>query len=199
MFLDSKQTAIRAKMAELSMMEEKWRIVFKLMDINKDGRVTSEDKEFCKSVFSGLSSTDGSPTQLSDLDYYWDNMVFPGESPSWDQDVSEDQFLRCFTHVFTTDKGAAVKRVSESVKHLLMAADLDSSRTFTFDKFFKFHEAFNLAHEVIVRTTFNLIGPAPDDTCTFDQVHAFYVELFIGEDKGKFEALKTAYKALGML
>lgn len=186
-------------MADLTMMEEKWRIVFKLMDIDKDGLVTAQDKEFCKTVFSGLCSENGSTSQLSDLDNYWDNMVFQGETPDWGQEISEELFLRQFTRVFTSDKEAAFKRVNEAVKHLLTAADLDGSRVFTFDKFFKFHEAFNLAHEIIVRTTFNLIGPDPEDTCTFDQMHAFYVELFIGEDKTKYEALKNAYRAIGML
>lgn len=186
-------------MADLSMMEEKWRIVFKLMDINKDGVVSLQDKDFCKNVFSNLCSAGGSTSQLSDLDIYWDTLAFPGETPDWGQEISEDQFVQRFTRAFTTDKSSAVKRINEAIKHLLTAADLDGSKSFTFDKFFKFHEAFNLAHEIIVRTTFNLIGPGTDDTCTFDQMHAFYVELFIGEDQSKFEALKNAYKAIGML
>ena len=186
-------------MSDMTMMAEKWGIVFKLMDINKDGVVSSQDKDFCKTVFSGLSTSDDNTGLLKDLDFYWDKMTFPGESPDWDQQVSEEQFIQRYSKLFSSDKAATVKMINEAVKCLLTAADIDGSKVFTFGKFFNFHEAFNLAHEIIVRTTFNLIGPGPEDTCTFDQMHGFYVELFIGEDQAKFEALKTAYKALGMM
>ncbi|KAL4241040.1 hypothetical protein ACF0H5_001818 [Mactra antiquata] len=180
------------------MMEEKWRIVFKLVDINKDGVVSSADRDSCKTNFSALC-TSNTDQLCADLDQFWNNVVFPDGSPDWSVHISEDQFAERFWKSFSGDKDTTVSRVSEALKCLLKAADLNKDGIFTFDKFLKFHQAFNLGHEVVVRTTFNLIGPSPDDTCTFDQVHGFYVELFVGEDKDKFESLKNAYRAIGML
>lgn len=185
-------------MADILMMEAKWRIVFKLLDIDKDGVVTARDRDTCKNYFSDLSPPDC--VQMSaNLDKFWDNLLFPGESPDWSLEISEDLFLSRFQKVFTNDKSAATQRVSDALNNLLSAADVNKDGIFTFVKFFKFHEGFNLGHEVIVRTTFNLIGPSSDDNCTFEQVHAFYVELFIGEDRDKFETLRSAYRAVGML
>ena len=188
-------------MASKEMMEEKWRIFFKLMDIDKDGTLSAKDRDACHKGFTDIYKPEGeSATRLqSDLDAHWNNLLFPGQAPDWSQQITEDQFVANMTSLFETNKQSVIEKMSTALKHLLSAADNDKSGIFTFDKFFKFHVAFNLAHEIIVRTTFNLIGPNSDDTCTFDEVHGFYVELFVGENKEKFDALKNAYSALGML
>ncbi|XP_052791317.1 sarcoplasmic calcium-binding protein-like [Mya arenaria] len=187
-------------MTDINMLEEKWRIVFGLIDINKDGVVSIKDADSCKSTFTDMCSDPARKAQMvADLDKYWNNIVFIGESPDWSREVSQEQFINHFREVFTSDKAGTSLTVTDALRHLLAAADIDGSGIFTFDKFFKFHQAFNLAHDIVVRTTFNLIGPAPDDTCTLKQVHDFYVELFVGEDQNKFATLKNAYKAIGML
>ena len=182
------------------MMEEKWRIVFKLMDIDKDGALSSKDRDACLKGFTDIYKPDAeSAARLqSDLDAHWNNLLFPGQNPDWSQQITEDQFVANMASLFENNKADVVEKMATGLKHLLLAADNDKTSIFTFDKFFKFHVAFNLAHEVIVRTTFTLIGPNADDTCTFDQVHGFYVELFVGENKEKFQALKSAYSAIGM-
>jgi Ca2+-binding EF-hand superfamily protein len=185
-------------MADIQMMEEKWRIVFKLIDIDKNGLVTVKDRDDCKNNFSNLSPQDC--VQLSaHLDQFWDNLIFHGESPDWSQEINEDEFVSRFKDVYLKDKATVQQRVGDALNNLLHAADLNKNGVFTFEKFFKFHEAFNLGHDVVVRTTFDLVRPSSDDTCTFGMVYDFYVELFIGEDKEKFESLKNAYRAIGML
>lgn len=182
------------------MMEQKWRIVFKLMDIDKDGVLSVKDRDACLAGFTEIYKPEGaSAVKLkADLDEHWNNLLFPGQTPDWSQQTNEDQFVANMASLFQNDKQNLIEKMSSAFGHLLSAADNDKSGVFTFDKFFKFHVAFNLAHEAIVRTTFNLIGPSADDACTFDQVHGFYVELFVGENKEKFEALQKAYSAMGM-
>ena len=183
------------------MMEEKWRIFFKLMDIDKDGTLSVKDRDACHKGFSDIYKPEGdSATRLQcDLDAHWNNLLFPVQTPDWSRQITEDEFVATMASLFENDKQGVTKTMSTALRHLLSAADNDKSGVFTFDKFFKFHTAFNLAHEVIVRTTFNLIGPNGNDECSFDEVHGFYVELFVGENRQKFDALKSAYSAIGML
>ena len=188
-------------MASMAMMEEKWRVVFKLMDIDKDGALSVRDRDACLAGFNEIYKPEGETAERlkCDLDLHWNNLVFPGQTPDWSQQLTEDQFVANMASLFENDKQNLIEVMSSAFRHLLSAADNDKSGIFTFDKFFKFHVAFNLALEVIVRTTFNLIGPSADDTCSLDQVHGFYVELFVGENKEKFEAIQQAYRGIGML
>ena len=96
-----------------------------------------------------------------------------GESPDWSQEISEDLFVSRFKDIYVKDKVAVKQRVSEALNNLLLAADLNKDGVFTFEKFFKFHEAFNLGHDIVVRTTFDLVGPSAEDTCTFGIVHDY--------------------------
>ena len=182
------------------MLEEKWRIVFSLLDVDKDGAITKKDADFCKGQFVDMCPDAERKLQVAhDLDRYWTAMVFFGEPVDWAQVVTMDQFVERFTEAFARDKAGTVARVADGVQHLLAAADIDGSGVFTFQKFFQFHQAFNLAHDIVVRTTFNLIGPDADDTCPLARVQEFYIELFVGENQEKFETLKNAYKAIGMI
>lgn len=185
-------------MSDMDTMEEKWRNVFKLVDIDKDGVVSAKDRDVCKNKFQSFAPQD-SVQICANLDDFWDKLIFQGETPNWDQEITEDQFVAKLKDAFVKDKAGTRNRISDALKSLLTTADLDKSGIFTFEKFFRFHEAFNIGHDVIVRTTFTFIGPDGNDTCTFEQVHGFYHELFIGENKENFEALKTAYRAVGLL
>lgn len=187
-------------MADRGMLEEKWRIVFSLIDINKDGVVSSADVDFCKRTFRDMiDDADKKAAAVDDLDRYWNSLIFLGKAPDWSMEINGDKFVKSFGEAFTADKTGTQTLISKALGHLLAAADIDGTKVFTYEKFFKFHEAFNLAHDIVVRTTFNLIRPDAHDACTLDQVHEFYVELFVGENVERFNALKSAYKAVGML
>ena len=80
------------------------------------------------------------------LDVSWNYLVFPGQTPDWSQ---QDQFVANMASLFENDKHIIVEKISAAFRHLLLVADNDKSGIFTFDKFFKFHFAFNLGHAVI--------------------------------------------------
>ena len=186
-------------MASIEMMKKKWSSFFKLMDIDKDGILSSKDRDACLKGFSDIYKPEGESAMRlqSDLDAHWNNLLFPGQAPDWSQQITEDQFVANMASLFENNKQSVTERVSTALKHLLSAADHDKNGIFTFDKFLKFHTAFNISHEDVVRITFDLIGPNPDDTCTFDEVHGFYVELFVGENKEKYATVKDAYGDTG--
>ena len=185
-------------MADISVMEEKWRNFFKLLDIDKDGHLSVKDRDFCIGEFSKQPCVNPEAVK-SDLDLFWNNVLFLGAPPDWNKELTEDDFIKMFTEAFTADKTNFSDTVKTALKHLISAADFNQDKIFTFDKFFQFHVCFNLPVEIIVKTTFNFIAPEADGTCSFDDVYNFYVELFIGEDVAKFEDLKNAYKALGLM
>ena len=185
-------------MADISVMEEKWRNFFNLLDIDKDGKLSSKDRDSCKEAFAKLPSVDADATR-NDLDLFWSKVMFLDGAPDWTTEITEDDFVKGLTDAFKADKNKLSGTIKSALTHLMNAADLNKDGVFTFDKFFQFHVGFNLPIAIVVKTTFNFIGPKADGTCSFDQVYGFYVELFIGEDVAKFEDFKSAYRAIGLL
>ncbi|XP_052268280.1 sarcoplasmic calcium-binding protein-like [Dreissena polymorpha] len=116
-------------MADQGMLEEKWRIVFSLIDINKDGVVSSADAEFCKRTFGEMfADADKKAVAVADLDRYWDTLIFLGKTPDWSIEINGDKFVENFAEAFTADKTGTQTSISKALNHLLAAADIDGTK-----------------------------------------------------------------------
>jgi len=183
------------------LMKTKWQIAFKLLDFNKDGVLSSADRDECKESFQKIyqPSGPGMNKMMSNLDDFWEKSLFLNNPVDWSKSLTLTDFMTSRRKLYNEDKAAIRDIVKAATIKLVEAADTDGKGKFSFEDFKKLHVAANQTDELFIKAMYDVIGYDADGVIASESIEEFYTELTMGSDVDKHAKYLAAFSAAGFL
>lgn len=168
----------------------KWKIWYKSLDVNHDGKISIEDVEESRSKFTELHKIlgDKAAKVKTDMEAWWKQYIF---SHSTDAEVSEAQFVDSLTKKFNADKAAFDKEMTECFKKIFDVIDTNQDKSIQEDEFVLAFQAFGHENEPVLRKAFKLFD-AKDEIPIGVIVNA-WVQFVSCPDASKTDVIKKAF------
>ena len=191
-------TYIFFQRTKLLFMEDKWKTLFKVFDLDHNQLITRKDFKILKknfiSVYNLIGSIDAD-IAAKQIDKFLHCIVYDALHST--KGLSEAQFVALYKQAFLEDKAAAEQRMSTCNSYLLSVIDRNKDGFLSFSELYEDFKAWNQGDKKLVQAIFQLMGPNKDNLVPAGNFDNFYKEFPFGKNKQLFAEIKKIYTAAG--
>lgn len=183
---------------KLQFMEDKWKTLFKVFDLDHDQLITTKDFKILKGNFINVYNTFGSidgDIVAKQIDKFLHCSVYDALHST--KGLSETQFVALYRQAFLKDKAAAAQRMRTCNSYLLSVIDRNKDGFLSFSELYEDFKAWNQGNKKLVQAMFQLMGPNKDNLVPVKNFDNFYTEFPFGKNRQLFAKIKKIYAAAG--
>ncbi|KAK3104945.1 hypothetical protein FSP39_013703, partial [Pinctada imbricata] len=133
----------------------KWKLWYKMLDVNHDGKISIEDVEESRNKFTNLHELleEKAKGVKVDMENWWTEYIFGQNGP---KEISEADFVKRLQTAYETDKAAFVKKMEDCFNTIFDVIDTNKDRQIELDEFVLVFKAFGHENEQAVTKFFGL-------------------------------------------
>lgn len=173
-------------------LNSKWKIWYKSLDVNHDGKISIEDVEESRNKFTDLHKLVGDKSSgvKVDMEKWWNTYIFT--SPG--AEVSESDFLGHLGGQWKADKAQFKAKMTDCFNMIFDVIDTNKDRSIDLNEFIYAFKAFGHENEDFVKKAFGLFNPT-DDTVPLRTVVDAWISFTTSEDAGATDIIKSAFES----
>lgn len=169
----------------------KWKIWYKSLDVNHDGKISFEDVEESRNKFSELHHLDADKRQMisDNFEKWWNTYIFKGNTG----DISEQEFLDALNKDFKADKKKFVKTMEQCFDMLFDVIDTNKDRSISEEEFLIAFKAYGHENVALDTKFFKAYNPV-NELVPLKDVVASWVDFATSEDSSKPNVVKSGFE-----
>ncbi|XP_052800280.1 sarcoplasmic calcium-binding protein-like [Mya arenaria] len=170
----------------------KWKLWYKSLDVNHDGKISIEDVEESRSKFSDLHNLDAdkAKTVQDNFTKWWNDFVFRGRTG----EIEEAEFIDSLNKDFTTDKVKFIEGMTTCFNTFFDVIDTNKDRSISEDEFLIAFKAYGHENVVLDTKFFQAYNPK-DGLVSLRQIVDSWIEFVTSEDASKGSIVKAAFES----
>ncbi|XP_022309766.1 sarcoplasmic calcium-binding protein-like isoform X2 [Crassostrea virginica] len=173
-------------------LTQKWKMWYKSLDVNHDGKISLEDVEESRNKFTELHHLlgDKADSVKADMKNWWTTYILT--TP--DQEISEEQFLSYLGGLYNTDKVAFKDRMQKCFDLMFDVIDTNKDRSIELSEFIFAWKAFGHENEELVSKAFKLFN-AENGLVPLRDIVSAWVTFVTDDDSSKRDIVLEAFKS----
>ncbi|XP_061193650.1 sarcoplasmic calcium-binding protein-like [Saccostrea echinata] len=171
-------------------LTKKWKMWYKSLDVNHDGKISLEDVEESRNKFTELHHLlgDKADSVKTDMKNWWTTYILNGK----DQEISEDQFLSNLTAAYNKDKAAFKDHMQKCFDVMFDVIDTNKDRSIELNEFIFAFKAFGHENEELVTKAFKLFN---NELVPLRDIVTAWVQFVTEEDSSKRDVVREAFES----
>jgi len=173
-------------------MVAKWKLWYKSLDVNHDGKISIEDVEESRSKFSDLHQLDSEKSKLVQDNFtkWWNDFVFRGKTG----EIEEAEFISALNTDYTADKAKFSEEMSKCFNVFFDVIDTNKDRSISEEEFLIAFKAYGHENVALDTKFFQAYKPV-DGLVSLRQIVDSWIDFVVGEDASKGSIVKTAFES----
>jgi len=171
----------------------KWKLWYKSLDVNHDGKISIEDVEESRAKFSDLHKLDTEKSKQVQENFttWWNEFVFRGKSG----EISEQEFIDALNDDLKKDKAKFQSEMTRCFNIFFDVIDTNKDRSISEEEFLIAFKAYG--HEnVALDTKFFKAYDPKDDLVSLREIVDSWIDFVTGEDSSKSGSIvKAAFES----
>lgn len=170
----------------------KWKIWYKSLDVNHDGKISIEDVQESRSKFSDLHALNPEKAKEVEQSFteWWNTYIFHNK----EGDISESDFVETLKNKYSKDKNAFQKFMEACFDKLFDVIDTNKDRSISEEEFLIAFKAYGHENVALDTKFFNAYNPV-DGLVPLRKVVDSWVNFAASDDASKEDVVKTAFEA----
>lgn len=170
----------------------KWKIWYKSLDVNHDGKISREDVEESRSKFSELHhlTADQKKHVEESFEKWWNDYIFRGKKG----EISEQEFVDTLNNDFKADKKKFTATMQECFDTLFKVIDTNQDRSISEDEFLNAFKAYGHENVALDTKFFKAYKPV-DGLVPMKDIVTSWVDFTTSDDASKPSVVKTAFES----
>uniref|UniRef100_A0A8W8MDY5 EF-hand domain-containing protein n=1 Tax=Magallana gigas TaxID=29159 RepID=A0A8W8MDY5_MAGGI len=179
------------KTKTMEYLTQKWKMWYKSLDVNHDGKISMEDVEESRNKFTDLHHLLGDKAESvkNDMKKWWTTYILTTEN----QEISEEQFLAYLGGLYNADKAAFRDRMQQCFDMMFDVIDTNKDRSIELDEFIFAWKAFGHENKDLVTKAFSLFD-AKDGLVPLRDIVSAWVQFVTSDDSSKRDIVLEAFK-----
>ena len=171
----------------------KWKIWYKSLDVNHDGKISIEDVEESRDKFADLHKLDPEKGKMvrENFEKWWNEYIFRGKQG----EISETEFVSALSNDYVKDKAAFRKHMDKCFDILFDVIDTNKDRSISEDEFLIAFKAYGHENVALDTKFFKAYNPT-DGLVPLRQIVDSWI-CFVCDDAASSagEVVKKAFEA----
>lgn len=174
-------------------LKAKWKLWYKSLDVNHDGKISIEDVEESRSKFSELSGLDAEKSkQVQDnFTSWWNEFVFRGKTG----EIEETEFVGALEKDFSGDKAKFTSEMTRCFNIFFDVIDTNKDRSISEDEFLIAFKAYGHENVALDTKFFKAYNPTDDGLVSLREIVDSWIDFVVGDDASKGSIVKTAFES----
>jgi len=170
----------------------KWKIWYKSLDVNHDGKISIEDVEESRKKFTELSGLQGDQAKSVNVDMegWWNQYIFRGQVG----EISETQFVDALNKDYTSDKSKFCDTMNKCFNTLFDVIDTNKDRSISEDEFLIAFKAYGHENVALDTSFFKMYNPT-DGLVPLRDIVDSWIDFACNCDSSKPSVVKKAFEA----
>ncbi|XP_062619285.1 sarcoplasmic calcium-binding protein-like [Saccostrea cucullata] len=170
-------------------LTKKWKMWYKSLDVNHDGKISLEDVEESRNKLTELHHLlgDKAETVRTNVESWWTTYILKGE-----HQLTEEQFLSNLTTAYKQDKADFKANIQSCFETILDVIDTNKDRFIELKEFIYAFKAFGHENEELVTKTFKLFDK---DLVPLHEMIAAWVQFVTDDDSSKRNIIYKVFQA----
>ncbi|XP_062619305.1 sarcoplasmic calcium-binding protein-like isoform X2 [Saccostrea cucullata] len=171
-------------------LTKKWKMWYKSLDVNHDGKISLEDVEESRNKFTELHHLlgDKADSVKTDMQNWWTTYILNGK----DQEISEEQFISNLTTAYNKDKAAFKDQMQKCFDVMFDVIDTNKDRSIELNEFIFAFKAFGHENEELVTKAFKLFN---NELVPLRDIVTAWVQFVTEEDSSKRDVVREAFES----
>ncbi|XP_045169815.2 sarcoplasmic calcium-binding protein-like [Mercenaria mercenaria] len=171
-------------------LTNKWKMWFKWLDINKDGKLDSKDMNAARERFVELNDFDAVKTKaaMDIFENWWKDFIFRGKV-----ELSEEEFIESMNEGFKTDKDEFIERMRRCFQVAFNVVDINSEQNIDEEEFIVGFRTSGHENIELNKKFFEMYNPKKGLVSVHDLVES-WVQFTTSEDMSKHDIVKAAFE-----
>lgn len=178
-------------------LTDKWRITFKVYDLNHDRILDSNDLRIQQNIYINLYKLKGEKAdQIKEkLSKYWDCITFDGV----ERGLTMQQFVARRMKAYKNDKAETIKKIKKCLDEFVeVMADQNKDGYISVRELYTVLKGLKKGNRKLAKQQYATICPGVRKCCSVERASDFYTELHFGDNKEKYTVFKNQYEDVGM-
>lgn len=171
----------------------KWKIWYKSLDVNHDGKISIEDCVESRDKFSDLHHLDPEKGKMvrENFEQWWNTFIFRGKTG----EISESEFVAALSNDYVKDKAAFRKQMDKCFDSLFDVIDTNKDRSISEEEFLIAFKAYGHENVALDTKFFKAYNPK-DGLVPLRQIVDSWI-CFVADEAAPSagEVVKTAFEA----
>ncbi|KAL4222881.1 hypothetical protein ACF0H5_018921 [Mactra antiquata] len=169
----------------------KWKIWYKSLDVNHDGKISKADVEESRNKFSELHELNDEKKALisENFDKWWNLFIFGG---NLDAEISEEEFVGKLNKEFSADKAKFVAKISDCFDMFFDVIDTNKDRSISEEEFLYAFKAYGHENVALDKSFFQAYGPK-GGLVPLKDIVASWINFATSEDASKDDVVKKGF------
>lgn len=170
----------------------KWKIWYKSLDVNHDGKISIEDVEESRSKFSDMHHLESAKGKSVEENFtkWWNEFIFRGQ----EGEIEIQQFIDNLNKDYTADKAAFVAQMDKCFNTFFDVIDTNKDRSISEEEFLIAFKAYGHENVALDTKFFKAYNPT-DGLVPLRQIVDSWIEFVSSEDESKGSIVKTAFES----
>lgn len=171
----------------------KWKLWYKSLDVNHDGKISIEDVEESRSKFSDLHKLDAEKSKQVQENFtkWWNEFVFRGKTG----EISEQEFIDALNNDLKTDKAKFTADMDKCFNIFFDVIDTNKDRSISEEEFLIAFKAYGHENVALDTKFFQAYNPK-DGLVSLREIVDSWIDFVTGEDSSKSGSIvKTAFES----
>jgi len=170
----------------------KWKLWYKSLDVNHDGKISIEDVEESRSKFSDMHKLDAEKAKQVQENFtkWWNEFVFRGKTG----EIEESEFVSALNDDFTKDKAKFVEEMTRCFNVFFDVIDTNKDRSISEEEFLIAFKAYGHENVALDTKFFQAYNPK-DGLVSLREIVDSWIDFVTGEDAAKGSIVKTAFES----
>lgn len=170
----------------------KWKMWYKFLDVNNEGKMSTADTEESRNKFTGLHHLvdDKADSLGSYMDKWWNTYVLPASGG----EVSKDEFLSRLSASYNKDKTAFKMKMEKCFQVMSNIIDTNKDRSIDFKEFQIAFYAFGFNKPKVIRKAFKEFNDG-NMVMRYRDIVSAWVQFVTDEDRSKPDYVQEALKS----
>ncbi|KAH3706229.1 sarcoplasmic calcium-binding protein-like isoform X2 [Dreissena polymorpha] len=169
----------------------KWKLWYKSLDVNHDGKISIEDVVESRSKFSDLHHLEGAKADQvkENFSKWWDEFVFRGNQG----EISLDEFIGALSNDFVKDKSKFKAEMTRCFNIFFDVIDTNKDRSISEDEFLIAFKAYGHENVALDTKFFRAYNPK-DGLVSLREIVDSWIDFVTSEDSSKESIVKKAFE-----
>lgn len=177
---------------DLDLLQEKWRVWFKMLDVNHDGSLTLEDWTQGAETLIREHNLNEKHAEVAMASYHRLGALLLGESMKDKKAVTVDQFVDNLTSFYKEDSQKAEKYIFSVIRQLFLVTDVNRDALISQEEFSIMMKSFGIKPEKS-RQFYEELPRFQSNKVPMQDAINWWVDLWFGTDASKWQAIKPMF------
>ncbi|VDI71995.1 Hypothetical predicted protein [Mytilus galloprovincialis] len=175
----------------MEFLNHKWKLWYKSLDVNHDGKISFADVEESRSKFAELHKLLGDKASgvKIDMEGWWIKYILQSK----DREISLEQFLERCGSEYQADKAKYTAKMTECFNVLFDVIDTNKDRSIELSEYIIAFQAFGHENENLVRKSFELLNPK-DGLIPLKDIVNSWIQFTTSDDPHKKDVVKESFE-----